>query len=57
MEKIKKSYDTMGFAKGVSLLKTDTGEVEVEYTKRLREFQEACHQYSKKVSPIHERFA
>jgi hypothetical protein len=53
MEKIKKSYDTMGFAKGVSLLKTESGEVEVEYTKRAREFQDACHQYSKKIHAIH----
>jgi hypothetical protein len=37
MEKYKKSYDSMGFVKGVSLMKTEEGNVELDLSNRTRD--------------------
>lgn len=54
---MKKGYDGIGFSKGVSVLKSSDGEVEMEYTKRVRQFQENCQEYSKNTMPIHQKFS
>lgn len=37
MEKYKKSYDSIGFEKGVSLLKSENGLVEIELSNKTRD--------------------
>lgn len=37
MEKYKKSFDSMGFAKGVSLMKTEKGVVDLDLSTKTRE--------------------
>jgi hypothetical protein len=51
--KYKKNYDTLSFAKGVSLFKNDTGKIEVELSTNLREMLRTTYGHNRKVTSIH----
>lgn len=54
MEKYKKSYDSMGFVKGVSLMKTEEGNVELDLSNRTKDLYNSSKEFSRKTSQIHE---
>lgn len=57
MEKYKKSYDSMGFVKGVSLMKTEEGNVELDLSNRTKDLYNSSKEFSRKTSQIHENIS
>ena len=57
MANFKKNYDSAGFSKGISSIKNEKGELEIELTKKSRLFEESCHNYSRNVAQIHQNIS
>ena len=54
MEKMKKNYDSMTAVKTLHSVKTETGEVELNLTNKLRTYSHSTIEYLRKVPKIHE---